>query len=277
MSKEHDAERLFSENVDRLLAGDEPKNDPEADKDLREATDFAQKMVELRPTPSSDFEARLKAKLLQKLSEEEAEARSQEKSGWFWRLVPRQPVWQVAYALLLMVMVGGVMWGTGVFRHTATQAPASGPSVLKQATTQPAPSGANVILRVDASTDKPSYRPGQEVRIEVELKNVTSQPISIEQFPPILSLMQSESKQPVYTFAAGKGVRTLAPDEAADFVLVWDQRDDRGRYVPAGGYYLELEDVDYQGRAMQLNLTAPVHFDIVLAASSGGIIRKIFS
>ena len=52
------------------------------------------------------------------------------------------------------------------------------------------------------------------------------------------------------------------PNEIARFTVSWDQRDDAGRYVDGGGYYLELEDIDYGGQATKLTLTNPVTFDI---------------
>lgn len=282
MGSERDVERKFSEQVDRLLAGEEVKIDAAAEKESGAELDTARKIIALRPAPSSQFQTALKQRLLRKLAEQETATRSKEKENWLWKLLPRQRAWQAAVAMLLIVVVGGIIWGRGIFKPEVTPPLASAPpaqlkgavppaasttpTLTKEAAPRPA-SAPPVHLKIDASTDRSVYLPGQEVKIEVVLKNVTPEPFVIEQFPPILSLMQAESRQPVYTFASGKAARTLAPDETAEFVLVWNQLDDRGRYVRSGDYYLELEDLDYQGRALQLNFSQPVRFGILPPAS----------
>ncbi|MBI4333371.1 MAG: hypothetical protein HY673_19065 [Chloroflexi bacterium] len=247
MGREQDRERLFSRSVDRLVAGDEPETGPAGDADLGTATEFARKMVALRAQPSARFKAGLKASLLQRLNEQEAAKNAEAKPNWPLWLVPRRLVWQVVYAALFAVVVGGVMWGAGVFRSGVAP------------TRPPAP---GVVLQVQANVDKFFYQPGEQVRIRVVLKNVSPGPVPIEKFPPIVSLMRTESRQPVYTFSAGGVARTLAPDAEADFLVVWDQRDDRGGYVAAGSYYVELEDMELESRTIPLMLAEPVRFDI---------------
>ena len=117
-------------------------------------------------------------------------------------------------------------------------------------------------MQAEGNTNKPAYVSGEDVKIEITLKNVSSQALSIEQFPPILSLMQAETRQPVYTFRAGTDSRTLAPNATATYAVNWNQLDFNGQPVPSGGYYLELEDLDFQGQAIQLNFTRTVSFVI---------------
>ena len=245
-----DVEKLFSEKVDRLITGEELKTDAEMGEDIRSAVDFARKMLSATPKPSVGFEAHLKAKLLQKLAEDEVAEK-----GWLWRLIPHQPVWQAVAALVCVIIVGVAVWGSGVLNP-------SEPVITSN------------VLRVDADTNKAAYAPGETVKVEVTLKNVTSEPFKIEQFPPILSLMQTESRQPVFTFNAGEASKTLLPGEVARFSVLWDQRDDTRRYVPGGGYYLELEDIGLRGQAIKLTLTKPVSFDIQTAVHDIGEIYK---
>ncbi len=288
MGREYEEERLFSENVDRLLAGEEMKTGTEMENDLLTALDFARKITDLRTAPSPRFQAYLKARLLQKMTEREAESRQ----GWFWKLIPREPVWQALAVLAIMVVVGSVLWGT-LFRPSppsvvyvptppavtsapppTTAAPTAAPapppsSPAAPATTAPAspPSTASVpvqnnYLAAEASTDKPSYRLGETVKIHMVWQNVTSMNLTINEFPPIESLMEKASGQPVYTFAAGKNSLTLAPGQNADYTLTWDQLDNNGRHVSPGNYYLELEEMYYQGRSVPIKLTSPVNFII---------------
>jgi hypothetical protein len=116
-------------------------------------------------------------------------------------------------------------------------------------------------VSVEAKTDKSTYQPGEEVKIELAMRNVTKGQLTVTDFPPILSLMQADTKQPVYTFAAGIAVRTLAPDAIATYTYIWKQVDFQGRPV-TGDYYIELEDLEYNGVPVQLNLNNPVRFKI---------------
>jgi len=120
MGREVDMEKEFSENIDRILAGQEVKVSADIDDDCRTALDLAQKLIRLRAVPSPSFKAQLKERLLSRLSEEEeTKVKTTEvKRNWFWealgRLVPRQPVWQrVTITLLVAVVAGGVIWGQG--------------------------------------------------------------------------------------------------------------------------------------------------------------------
>ena len=291
MDSEKDKEKLFSEQIDRLLAGQESKTDQQIGDDLRSALDFAQKMAALRPQPSARFESILKDRLLRRLEEQEAGKAVKEKQGWFNWL--RQPAWQAATALLVILIILGAAWAAGVFnprepvivsvpttvpaatttRPAATTSTATAPAATTPATTQPAtvkPTATSapttipgILLQAEGNTNKPAYVSGEDVKIEITLRNVSSQPLSIEQFPPILSLMQAETRQPVYTFRAGTDSRTLAPNATATYAVNWNQLDFKGQPVPYGGYYLELEDLDSQGQAIQLNFTRTVSFIIL--------------
>ncbi len=241
MAGEREREQAFSRIVDRLLAGEQASIDPETEQSLARELEFARKMIAVRPSPDPGFQASLKAKLLQRLAEQEAQARRY--APWWQRLLPQTRAWQAVAAMLFVFVIGGILWATGIFR--------------------PAGLSPGSIIAVEASTNKATYRPGEQVKIEVTLRNVTSQPLEIKEFPPILSLMSADSRQPVYTFVPAQAAKTLAPDERAEFTLAWDQRDARGRPAPGGGYYIELEDLESRGRAIPLNLTHPARFNIL--------------
>lgn len=272
-----DEERIFNENLDRLLTGGDTAIDAGREEDLRTALEFARQMADLRPAPSTQFQANLKARLLQKLNEQETWKEA--KRGWWWRLIPTEPIWQAVTILAIVIIAGGVLWGT-VFRPSPSNNMVSVPqpsitnNIFAPDTSAPAVAGvpatttnsqliANQILRADASTDKSQYKADEVVDITVTWQNVTSQTITIQEFPPIASLMQSSTRQPVYTFSAGKTSKTLAPGEKAQYVLSWSQIDSQGRRVAPGSYYLELEEMYYQGHEVPMDLTSPVSFDIL--------------
>ena len=84
----------------------------------------------------------------------------------------------------------------------------------------------------------------------------------MEDFPPILSVMREDTRQPVYTFSAGTATRTLSPNSVATYTYTWKQLDYEGNAL-TGKYYIELEDLEYNGVPVQLNLNNPVKFEIL--------------
>jgi hypothetical protein len=318
MGREYEEERLFSEKLDRLLAGEDVLKEEIPGDDLRSALDFAQKIVSLRAVPTPQYSANLKARLLRKL--QEREERRTLRQGWFWQLIPTQPLFQALAVIAIVFVVGGILWAT-MFRPvepvivqkpgitppvgwtppvtwapaattTAPAAPttaaAAAPVPTAAASTTAAapvpttaapatypaatqgPYGSTIYLRSSASTDKDAYLPGEPVKIRVDLKNVTSQPVMLKEFPPVLSLMQSDTQQPVYTFGAGETAKVIAPGQTLSYNLTWDQLDAKGRHVLPGGYYLEMEEMYRQGQSVQMQLSSPVSFQILPSPSSSG-------
>lgn len=273
---------VFSEQVDRILSGRDEIPNEILDTDLRSALEFARKMTKLRSSPSPQFESLLKARLIQRLIEQGDKARTTETQGWTGWFISHRPAWQAATAVVVILAAAGIAWATGVFDTRpspvvsipattsaggtvpATSMPAATTPVSTKppATSIPAPVP-GILLAVDASTDKIVYQYGEEVKIAITLRNAGLQTLRLEQFPPITSLMQSESRQPVYTFRAGQDTRVLDPEESAFFEISWRQIDFHGRPVPGGEYYLELEDLDYQGQSVQLQLLRPARFEVL--------------
>lgn len=250
MSRAAEKNKAFSEDIDRVLAGQPVGTEHAADAEYQDALKFARRMAEIRTSPDAEWRAAVKARLT-RLAEAETGERHQVGRGWLGDFI-RQPVWQAMAGVVILVMVGVIVWASGAFK------PASVPSPTAIPTTVPA----GTVLSAGAGTDKPSYSRGEEVHIDVSLKNVTSQPFKVVDFPPILSLMDDATKEPVYTFAAGQGTLTLAPGQETRFSVSWDQRDALGNAVPAGRYYIELEDLNSLGNPVQLRLSRPVYFDV---------------
>lgn len=279
MTREYEEARLFSENLDLLLAGKEVKIEAAAGGELLAALDFAKKMTVLRSEPSPQFQSNLKARLLQELREKEAPRESN--SSWFGRLFGGQRLWlTAAVCAALLIVVGSVLWRTGVINPpdgpswvsppvtsattTATTTATATTTTTMATTTIPVPP-TGIYLLADASVDKPVYQPGETVSIEVDLTNVSGLPFTLTQYPPIVSLMSSDTQQAVYTFTAGRQSQTIPPGQKTSFTLNWDQTDAKGRLVKGGNYYIELEDLDLQGKAVKLDLRKPVEFDILSA------------
>jgi hypothetical protein len=240
MNDQKRREKGFSEGIDRIVAGQSPVGDYSSDREYQDALEFARGMTKASPEINSGFRAALKARLLAR-----AEAPATERS-WIRDFADllRQPVWQAVAAVVVLACAGLLVWASAGQIHRSTGiAPGT-------------------VLAASGETDKTSYSRGEPVTISVELRNVSAKTYSIAQFPPILSIMDNTSNQPVYTFKAGQGKVVLPPGQTTTCVFLWDQSDASGASVTPGNYYVELEDIDSQGSPVQLRLAGPVNFDI---------------
>jgi len=127
MDKERNTERKFTQELDKMLAGEEPGPSSTIDEDYQTAIGFARRLIELRAEPSPAFESQLKERLLLKLSrrEQETEAPVQAKRSWLWegvrRLVPESMVLRAAaITSLVAIMTAGTLWGLGMFTQSQT-------------------------------------------------------------------------------------------------------------------------------------------------------------
>jgi hypothetical protein len=296
MGKGQSEEKIFSEQLDQMLGGQEIRLTEQAEADLRTALEFARKMTSLRASPSSVFAARLREKLIANLAAQETP-----KQGWLTRLISQQPIWQAAAGVIIVLIFASILWITGVFdfkpseithsptpvASTSTTTTTTSPQTTSSTTQTAAPTTTMTMtsttttqttkptvttppstislpkILVNAATNKTSYLLGEPVIIEVTLQNAGNEFIKIEQYPPILSLMQTETRQPIYTFNAGTGTANLPPNTTTSFQLIWNQQDAGGGTISPGSYYLELEDLDYQGQAVKLTLSQSVQFNVV--------------
>ncbi len=292
MGKEQVAEKLFSDQLDRILSGQEIQLEEQTDDDLRTALEFAHKITTLRRNPSPIFTARLREKLVEKLETQESR-----QTGWLAKIISVQPIWQAAAGVIIVLIFAGILWITGIidFRPsgipnsptsatttavtttvpktttaaptttstTTTAATASSTTTAKPTTTLP-PSPVSIPkILVSGSTDKTNYATGETVIVDITMQNRGAEYLKIENFPPILSLMDTKTQQPVYTFPAGSGTANLPPNAQTSFRMIWNQQDSEGKTISPGNYYLELEDLNYQGQAVKLSLAQPVQFSVI--------------
>lgn len=239
MNNRQDQVRFFSENVDRILAGERPEFNPRMEEDLRTALEFTVRMAEMEPRLRPGFEAALQDKLRRQLIELEEKAHTRPtRSWWSWL---RQPVWQAVTAVIILGIAAVIVWIAGVFQPETTI-----PSFI----------GASATMSKDV------YSVGERVEVVVHLKNVTTESFTMQKYPPILSVMDSETGQPVYTTEAGGGTVVLAPGQETSYTVYWHQNDADGQPVSPGRYYIELEDLDNQGQPVELDLPRTVSFRI---------------
>ncbi len=243
MNNRQDQARFFSENVDRILAGERPEYSPRIEADLRTALDFAVRMTEMEPRLRPGFEAALQERLRRQLSALEEKARERKtRSWWGWlrQLLQRQ-TWQAVTAVIVLGIAAVIVWIAGVFQPEAA---------------------IPTYIGASATMSKDVYHEGERVEIVVHLKNVTAESFTIRKYPPILSVMDSQTGQPVYTTEAGRSTVVLAPGQENSYTVYWHQLDADGQPVSPGRYYIELEDLDNQGQPVALDLPRTVSFRI---------------
>ncbi len=278
MTGQSDKDKQFSVILDDLLAGKQVIP-PVGDEDLRTTLAFALKMASLQCPPSPEFAAKLQARLSQELMAQEAGKKAKPGFTWFKNLLLDQPVLRAVAVFLVIGLVSLGMWRAGIFglinTPPGTVLPTGTPAITVAPTTSPSATitpARTPLLTVTGTTTRPSYNPGEVVQIGVTLKNNTNNALLLEQYPPILSVMREQTRQPVYTFAIARKNISISRGEAVSYWWTWDQRDEQGKLVPPGDYYVELEDIDFTGQAVKLEFLNPVH--VYINSLTGASIEK---
>lgn len=187
--------------------------------------------------------------------------------GWLNR-----PLWRVVVPIVLVVMVIGTLWETGIlprFGGMTSPPPAVTPvpTVTVPATT-PAPTTA-----VPRPTPVPGIPPGPDfdfnrtpdiisalgdkVEIKLSFINRASEPRLMTSFPPEIKIVALPNLQPpdvvVRSFPAGTEERLLQPGEKVTYELTWDQRNSSGQQVAPGWYGVEVTVLYYRNPSVPSN------------------------
>ena len=175
MDREVDIEKEFSENIDRMLAGEEVKVSAAMDDNCRTALDFAQKLVKLHAVPPLSFKAQLKERLLLKLSEAEA---TSAKKNWLWdglrHLVPRSMMWRARDVLTWGLMSRQPTWKT-VIAGVLAVALIAGLVIAVPSLTGPSPTAlASEIARRDPQVQEAIGSWGEITVLKVEITGQTA-------------------------------------------------------------------------------------------------------
>ena len=272
MSKRTNEESKFTENIDRLLAGEKLEDTENISEDHRSAINFAQRLTESRIEPSPVFKAQLKERLLSKLAQEEARAaQKRENALSFWEflknLVPQSPAWRTVTATLLVALVAGsILWRTGLFTQSPLPAEVEEQAVfeaeegagIRQQPPVPVPETAPtapppaVTLQQDSSpllelktaqSDPVIYTLGETTGINLVFQNTSSENILITVFPPPIQILHAETGAVIRSFPEGSTSLSLSPSETVSHTLVWDQQDSSGKQVVTGLYSVHVGDV----------------------------------
>jgi hypothetical protein len=243
MDKDTNKEKQFGNDVDRLIAGEQPNVKEISDKDYEGAVQFAKKMVESRIEPSPDFKENLRKRLLLKIVEQEMEIeRKTESARGFWETVmnfiPRSPAWRtVAATIAVFVIAFIVVWRLGIF-----SGPTNPPILGTTTPTSTVPQGP---VEVTATTSQSTYVVGDKIHIVLLFKNTGREALTLTPFPPEI-IIAAPSLKPYKTIGGGES-KTLAPAETAECTITWDQLDNEGLQVPAGDYIINMLDIELAG------------------------------
>ncbi len=197
----------------------------------------------------------------------------------FWQQLGdalNRPVWRAAIPIVLVLVVIGALWGTGVLpglqsgkppvpapsptvaaptvipRPTTvpttvpapviTIPPAPAPALPPGVTPPPRPTGPPFNVGVDFVPSKTTFVPGETIEVVLKLKNNSPEPVAVT-LPPKVSLVvpgpEPDSGTVVHTFPAGTQEQRLAVGETVTYKLTWDQKDEKGNPASPGWYFVD--------------------------------------
>lgn len=191
-----------------------------------------------------------------------------------------KPVLRVAVPITLALIVFGTLWGTGVIpKLFYNESPISTPetSVPTPETPIPMIPGIIIPLRIEATTDKSSYLPGEEITITLSIQNVTEAPFIVSPYIPELYIwhLSGGSDEKVRIFGAGTDNLSLDPGQTATFTTIWDQSNDQDQQVPYGSYYISvgqfLTTINETAVTLEIPLSVPLVITILPAQ---GVMEK---
>ena len=170
----------------------------------------------------------------------------QKYGGWMNR-----PLWRAVVPVVLVVLVIGTLWGTGVLpRFGGMSSPPPAPTVAAPTTTTaptvpmptPAP-GISLGIMFDREPDIISSY-GEQTEIVLSFTNKASEPRLISWSTSEVKIIKLPDVQPpsitVRSFPIETQERLLQPVETATYEFTWDQRDDNGQQLEPGWYGVEV-------------------------------------
>lgn len=266
MSARNSDERLFSEDVERLLRGEETLS-PHADAEYTETLRFARKLLALREEPRPEFTATLRDRLMTGMAEQDMAAQQEDTRSWFTRFFG-QPGLRLAMVSTFVVLAAvGLIWKAGLFSALPGQPAGNAPATLQESDAVPptAPAaGAPDMLTVAGDESgmaaataartptpftvaghvTPSNSYGETVAISISFQNNGPEGVMLSPFPPEVSIRDVSNGQTVYTFAAGTSQLALSSMESVTYDISWNQKDAGGTQVLPGAYEVDVQAIE---------------------------------
>jgi len=268
MAPNRDMERAFSQDVERLLRGEEPAGLSMDDAGYAETLRFARRLMAIREEPDPAFTARLRSHLMVNLAEEDiAVARTRE--SWFERLFGRPAVRLAVVSTVVVLVAVGLVWRAGYFSPMTEQAGDEGPSALMEGDGAPAPTmeeeapemaqatvedeAAREAVMAPAAEESsavligarglPAYAAGEMVDITLVFENTGQDGVTLSPFPPAIDIRNIDTGEVVKSFSQGRSSLALSSMESMTYQFQWDQAMQTGEQATAGRYAIDVRTV----------------------------------
>jgi hypothetical protein len=98
-------------------------------------------------------------------------------------------------------------------------------------------------FQVSATPEEAHYLPGESVEVKLSLTNVSSEPITLDTYPPEIQVKPTRQDEVVFSVAAGTQPLEISPNDTITLEFTWDQKDNEGKQAPAGWYAVTFEDI----------------------------------
>ena len=295
MTTRDNEERQFSEDIERLLRGEEPM-ERLSDADYAETVLFARRLVELRQEPDEEFAGRLRRNLLTEMAARDAQAG--EAGSWFTRLFARPGLRLAMVSTFVVLAAVGLVWRAGLLPPAVPQAGDATPPSMLTTPSAPAVTATNapeMARGQDGAADKSAVGPapsaptvgpvtvtvyvaptnasGEDVSIALVFRNAGPDGYTLAPFPPGIVIREIATGRVVRTFSAGDYTGVISAMESLQYTVVWNQEDDSGRQVQPGRYQIDAEIVEARLEKGDLTVPAGAYdstaFDILSLTTNG--------
>ena len=157
-----------------------------------------------------------------------------------------------------------------------TPTPTSTPTPLPRPTPTPVPgiTATPWVLPFRITTDKTHYLPGESIEIRMSLENNRGETITVPSFPPETVVIRGITGEKIRTFPPGEKIQ-LKPGETVSYTLKWDQRDENGREVSPGRYYVGVDVVRVEVEDRYLTGFGGTHMEIIIGYPQGALNRTL--
>jgi len=124
---------------------------------------------------------------------------------------------------------------------TPVPAPSPAPAPASAPTPRPAPPPP---FQVSVVPEEAHYLPGERVEVKFALTNVSSDPITLDTYPPEIQVKPTRQERVLFSIAAGTQPLEISPNDTITLEFTWDQKDKGGKQVSPGWYDIIFNDIN---------------------------------
>lgn len=289
MTRGDSIESRFTEDIERLLRGEQPVS--VADGDYKATLDFAGQLMSLREEPEPGFADRLRQDLMVRFVEQDAAASRSAQPSLLERLLGSHALRLAVASTFIVLAAVGLVWRAGYLSPMMEQAGDAPPPALDGGGAEPSAEmeeAAPEMARVgeeDAEEESAAMAPaaalpvsvagyaavthtwGQDIEISILFKNDGPEGATLSPFPPAVFVREAGTDRVVYGFDSGTSQLALSSMESTTYDIVWDQKDWSGAPVEPGRYEVDVDltEAQFEKGAAVFSMSARgiVAFEIV--------------